>query len=61
MPLSACESFSSNRTAPSPANAGSARATRTISATASFGRSMALRVPLQPKALRRKPALKAQG
>jgi len=34
---------------------------RSISATASFRRSMALRVPLQPKALRRKLALKAQG
>ena len=58
--LTAGESFSSSSTAPSPANAGSARATRSISPTTSFRRSMALRVPLQPKALRRKLALKAQ-
>ena len=59
--LTAGESFSSSSTAPSPANAGSVHATRSISPTASFRRSMALRVPLHPNALRRKLALKAQG
>ena len=58
--LTAGESFSSSSTAPSPASVGSVRAMRSISPTASFRRSMALRVPLHPNALRRKLALKAQ-
>ena len=61
MPFTAGESFSSSSTAPSPAIAGSVRATRSISPTASFRRSTALRVPLHPNPLRRKLALKAQG
>jgi len=59
--LTAGKSFSSSSTAPSQASAGSVRPMRSISPTASFRRSMALRVPRHPNALRRKLALKAHA